>query len=420
MEQENKENDNHDELEYEKILYDNNDNNNIENEENININKNNSDFINYKNDFKPEFEENIQNIDNKDYNINNSRKNNNRIIEINNNDLNKDKYQSQEEDDFNPDINNENMEEFENNYINELQNKLNFIMEENNNLKIENQKMRKENENYEKIILNLNNDKNKLEEIIKNLQRKIPNENNQLNKYQKVELDFKSNYTDDQEYKDKIIILEKNNEQLSKSKNKLKSQNMHLQQQNKQILTDLRSKNNYITSIKDKMISVNEEYEKQIRFFEKMNDQSQSMVEQLFIERDKLIKENTELKNGINRLNNKIKQIIILTENKNNKDEITYYKSKLKEYKNRIVTLKNRIKELLGTNNMKICNTNKGKSTFIGNNNFNMNMIKNKSFRDNTHLNILTEGNLYDKNMKSRREHRKMNSNINFGINYNI
>ena len=39
---------------------------------------------------------------------------------------------------------------------------------------------------------------------------------------------------------------------------------MHLQQQNKQILTDLRSKNNYITSIKDKMISVNEEYEKQI------------------------------------------------------------------------------------------------------------------------------------------------------------
>ena len=71
MEQENKENDNHDELEYEKILYDNNDNNNIENEENININKNNSDFINYKNDFKPEFEENIQNIDNKDYNINN-------------------------------------------------------------------------------------------------------------------------------------------------------------------------------------------------------------------------------------------------------------------------------------------------------------------------------------------------------------
>ena len=83
---------------------------------------------------------------------------------------------------------------------------------------------------------------------------------------------------------------------------------------------------------------------------EKNNDQSQYQVQQLLKERDKLIEENKELNMGLNKVNEKVKESIIIFTNKSQQFNkiVQSYKNKLKEYKNKIILLKRRIDELLG------------------------------------------------------------------------
>ena len=487
----------------------------IENNEIQNINDNNSDFINNNNyneeiEGMPEEEENNENIEQNLDNENNDENNNNRIIKINKNNLNiegeysdnpnfnmynQNNINDNDNDNDNMDTNNENenfqlnQQLFNNdnvdesilNYINELQNKLNLVMNENDKLRMINQKilsgynelkninisldqklksvqmqnqklnqefsklkqtknnnmeivnLKNQIQNYEKIIFKLNNDKRILESKFENMQMQPSNQiqninllnykNNQLIKSPKDKISFSpknNNSSDDNQiYKNKIIILEKNNKKLSQSNNELENQNKYLQKENQKMFVDLKYKDNYIINMKDKISSFNNEYYRQINTFHKDKGQTQSLLNQLFFERDNLMKENIELKNGINQLNNKLKEISMFIQYQKfeNKDKIQkMYEDKLAEYKDKIIILKSRVNELLGIDTHGNHIPSRGNSARIGQKNINVNALKkNRSFKYNKNLNILTDFNLYTGQNKTMKDYRKNYSTFNYG-----
>lgn len=476
----------------------------IENNENPNINDNNSDFVS-KNNYNEEMEaagegeennENIeQNLENENYEENN---NNRMMMMMNNNDPNFNMYNQNNNDmngNENMELNNENenyqndqqlfndenIDESVKNYIFELQNKLNQVMNENdklrminqkllaglndlknrnialnqklNNAQIQNQRMNQEfaklkqvkNNNmeilnlrnqiqdYEKMIYKLNNDKIILESKIGNMQIPPTNQiqninllnykNNQLinSPKNKMPLNPKNNISneDNQIFKNKIMILEKNNKKLSQSNSELENQNKYLQKENQKMFVNLKNKDNYIINLNDKISEFNNEYNRQINTFHKDKNQTQSLLNQLFFERDRLVKENTDLKNAISQLNYKVKEISMIIQYKNsqNNDKMKImYEDKLKEYKNKIVILKNRINELLGVETHGNYLLSRGNSARNDPKNTNTNALrKNKSFKYNKNLNILTDFNLYRGPNKTVKEFGKNYSNFNFG-----
>ena len=474
----------------------------IENNENPNINDNNSDFVS-KNNYNEEMEaagegeENNENIEQNLENENYEENNNNRMM-MNNNDPNFNMYNQNNNDmngNENMELNNENenyqndqqlfndenIDESVKNYIFELQNKLNQVMNENdklrminqkllaglndlknrnialnqklNNAQIQNQRMNQEfaklkqvkNNNmeilnlrnqiqdYEKMIYKLNNDKIILESKIGNIQIPPTNQiqninllnykNNQLinSPKNKMPLNPKNNISneDNQIFKNKIMILEKNNKKLSQSNSELENQNKYLQKENQKMFVDLKNKDNYIINLNDKISEFNNEYNRQINTFHKDKNQTQSLLNQLFFERDRLVKENTDLKNAISQLNYKVKEISMIIQYKNtqNNDKMkTMYEDKLKEYKNKIVILKNRINELLGVETHGNYLLSRGNSARNDPKNTNTNALrKNKSFKYNKNLNILTDFNLYRGPNKTVKEFGKNYSNFNFG-----
>ena len=474
----------------------------IENNENPNINDNNSDFVS-KNNYNEEMEaagegeENNENIEQNLENENYEENNNNRMM-MNNNDPNFNMYNQNNNDmngNENMELNNENenyqndqqlfndenIDESVKNYIFELQNKLNQVMNENdklrminqkllaglndlknrnialnqklNNAQIQNQRMNQEfaklkqvkNNNmeilnlrnqiqdYEKMIYKLNNDKIILESKIGNVQIPPTNQiqninllnykNNQLinSPKNKMPLNPKNNISneDNQIFKNKIMILEKNNKKLSQSNSELENQNKYLQKENQKMFVDLKNKDNYIINLNDKISEFNNEYNRQINTFHKDKNQTQSLLNQLFFERDRLVKENTDLKNAISQLNYKVKEISMIIQYKNtqNNDKMkTMYEDKLKEYKNKIVILKNRINELLGVETHGNYLLSRGNSARNDPKNTNTNALrKNKSFKYNKNLNILTDFNLYRGPNKTVKEFGKNYSNFNFG-----
>ncbi len=474
----------------------------IENNENPNINDNNSDFVS-KNNYNEEMEaagegeENNENMEQNLENENYEENNNNRMM-MNNNDPNFNMYNQNNNDmngNENMELNNENenyqndqqlfndenIDESVKNYIFELQNKLNQVMNENdklrminqkllaglndlknrnialnqklNNAQIQNQRMNQEfaklkqvkNNNmeilnlrnqiqdYEKMIYKLNNDKIILESKIGNIQIPPTNQiqninllnykNNQLinSPKNKMPLNPKNNISneDNQIFKNKIMILEKNNKKLSQSNSELENQNKYLQKENQKMFVDLKNKDNYIINLNDKISEFNNEYNRQINTFHKDKNQTQSLLNQLFFERDRLVKENTDLKNAISQLNYKVKEISMIIQYKNsqNNDKMkTMYEDKLKEYKNKIVILKNRINELLGVETHGNYLLSRGNSARNDPKNTNTNALrKNKSFKYNKNLNILTDFNLYRGPNKTVKEFGKNYSNFNFG-----
>ena len=475
----------------------------IENNENPNINDNNSDFVS-KNNYNEEMEaagegeENNENIEQNLENENYEENNNNRMMMMNNNDPNFNMYNQNNNDmngNENMELNNENenyqndqqlfndenIDESVKNYIFELQNKLNQVMNENdklrminqkllaglndlknrnialnqklNNAQIQNQRMNQEfaklkqvkNNNmeilnlrnqiqdYEKMIYKLNNDKIILESKIGNIQIPPTNQiqninllnykNNQLinSPKNKMPLNPKNNISneDNQIFKNKIMILEKNNKKLSQSNSELENQNKYLQKENQKMFVDLKNKDNYIINLNEKISQFNNEYNRQINTFHKDKNQTQSLMNQLFFERDRLVKENTDLKNAISQLNYKVKEISMIIQYKNtqNNDKMkTMYEDKLKEYKNKIVILKNRINELLGVETHGNYLLSRGNSARNDPKNTNTNALrKNKSFKYNKNLNILTDFNLYRGPNKTVKEFGKNYSNFNFG-----
>ena len=489
----------------------------MENNENQNINDNNSDFINNNNyneeEALQEEEENNQNID---------QNNNNRIIEMNNNNNmnnNNEEFEMEGEFDYNnnePNIynnqnnnnNNDNMEnindnnENENmqqpqqiinaenideplqNYLYELQNKLNLVMNENDKLRminqkiviglneskkrnmalnqkikvlnLQNQKMNQELikikqvknsdieiknlknqiQNYEKMLYKINNDKKILESKIINMQMQIqsPNsqiknlnllnyKNNQLIRSPKAKMAFTQSNTMTNEniqvYKNQIIILEKNNKKLSQSNIELENQNKYLQKENQKMFVDLKNKDNFILSLKDKITAFNKEYNKQMNNFSKDNEQKQSCLDQLFFERDQLVKENQELKDRLNQVNYKLNEFSVM--NKMYKTEYNdkvkqMYEDKLEEYKRKIIILKQRVNELLGIETYGNNILSRGNSARLGHQNLSQSALKkNRSFKYNKNLNILTDFNIYNEKNRTMKDYRKIYSNFNFG-----
>ena len=461
--------------------------------ENNQIMDNNSDFVsnkNYNEDIEGviEDEENKENIEQNMEKENYEENNNDRVIELNSNNLENDKYELQGEynNDFNNNnlsenmqnnqqlFNNENLDESVQNYIVELQNKLNLVMNENDKLRminqkismgfndlknrnlslnqklknilLQNQKLRQmKNNNIElinsqnqiqylqNIIHQLSNDKKILESKLKNKQilssnqnqnlNILNNKNNQLIKSPKAKISFtptnNSQNENNQIYKNKIIILEKNNKKLSQNNNELENQNKYLQKENQKMFVDLKNKDNYIVNLNNKISLFKKEYNRQIDTFHKDNDQTQFLLNQLLFEREQLMKENSELKNGINQLNYKLKEISMFTKmqksdfnNKMNK----MYEDKLDEYKRKIIVLKNRIKELLGIETHSNYIISRGNSARIGHNNIQSNVIKkNRSFKYNKNLNILTDFNLYSGKNNTMKDYKKFYSNFDFG-----
>ena len=476
------------------IQFNNDKNNEIEN--NQNMNDNNSDFVNNNEEENiqniPVEEENNENVENDNQNIENLENENN--YENNNNEPNEFNNINQNNQDENMEINNEideaqnfpqminieNMDESLQNYIYDLQNRLNSVINENQKLKminqnivvglndsnkrnmamnqkikilnLQNQKMnqeliklnqmknnnielinlKKQIQNYEKMIYKINNDKEILETKIANMQTQTTNnnlnlinhKNNRLINSPKSKISYTQANTmtndNNQIYMNKIMILEKNNKKLSQNNIELENQNKYLQKVNQKMFVDLKNKDNYIISLKDKITSFNNEYNKQINSFSKDNDQKQSYIEQLFFERDQLMKENNELKERINQLNYKIKDFSLM----NNQYKLEYndkikqmYENKLNEYKQKIIILKKRINELLGVEMQSNNNYfyNRGNSARYGHQNLNNNIMKkNRSFKYNKHMNILTDFNFYNEKNKPTKDYRKIYANFNF------
>ena len=259
--------------------------------------------------------------------------------------------------------------------------------------------LRNQIQDYEKMIYKLNNDKIILESKIGNIQIPPTNQiqninllnykNNQLinSPKNKMPLNPKNNISneDNQIFKNKIMILEKNNKKLSQSNSELENQNKYLQKENQKMFVDLKNKDNYIINLNEKISEFNNEYNRQINTFHKDKNQTQSLMNQLFFERDRLVKENTDLKNAISQLNYKVEEISMIIQYKNsqNNDKMKImYEDKLKEYKNKIVILKNRINELLGVETHGNYLLSRGNSARHDPKNTNTNALrKNKSFK---------------------------------------
>ena len=217
---------------------------------------------------------------------------------------------------------------------------------------------------------------------------------------------------DNQIFKNKIMLLEKNNKKLSQGNTELINQNKYLQKENQKMFVDLKNKLNYIVNLKDKISEFKKEYHRQINTFQNDNNQTQSQMNQLFFQRDQLMKENSEMKNELNKLN----YLITYQKSESNDRMKKAYEDKLSKYKDRIIILKSRVNELLGIETHGKYPSSGGNSLRIGKRNVNINtMKKNRSFKYN-HLNILTDFNMYSEpQTRTMKDYRNNYTNFNLG-----
>ncbi len=154
-------------------------------------------------------------------------------------------------------------------------------------------------------------------------------------------------------YLNEIHFLEQKNEKLSEDLFLSQKENKNLENQIDTINLNLKYKDNIIQKLNEKLKNFSDEYNRQITSLGNNNNKSQFHIQQLFIENDKLVKKNNELNTGIKILNEKVKESLVMFNNKNEnfKKIIQNYQSKLKEYKTKIILLKKRIDELLSRNN---------------------------------------------------------------------
>ena len=280
-------------------------------------------------------------------------------------------------------------------------------------------------ENYEKLIYQLNNDKIILESKLGNMQMQLPNQAQNINllNYKnklirtpsaKMPTNMVNAMTneDNQIFKNKIMLLEKNNKKLSQGNTELINQNKYLQKENQKMFVDLKNKLNYIVNLKDKISEFKKEYHRQINTFQNDNNQTQSQMNQLFFQRDQLMKENNEMKNELNKLN----YLITYQKSESNDRMKKAYEDKLSKYKDRIIILKSRVNELLGIETHGKYPSSGGNSLRIGKRNVNINtMKKNRSFKYN-HLNILTDFNMYSEpQTRTMKDYRNNYTNFNLG-----
>jgi hypothetical protein len=233
---------------------------------------------------------------------------------------------------------------------------------------------------YESLISKLNLEKKILESRIENMQKDNQNEinlltnykNSEIQSYKKIINDLKnkekSNINninlnkkiynnkieeDSKFYLDKIKIFQQNNDQLSENIFRLEEENKNLKNEIDKSNLNSKYKDEIIKNLNDKMISFKNEYNGLINSLENDYNQSQLQVQHLFSENEKLMKENNDMEMGIKMMNEKVKDSLIMYDNKKNQfiKEVQAYKNKLNEYKIKIITLKRRVDELIGNNN---------------------------------------------------------------------
>ena len=233
---------------------------------------------------------------------------------------------------------------------------------------------------YESLISKLNLEKKILESRIENMQKDNQNEinlltnykNSEIQSYKKIINDLKNKEKnninninlnkkiynnkieeDSKFYLDKIKIFQQNNEQLSENIFRLEEENKNLKNEIDKNNLNTKYKDEIIKNLNDKMISFKNEYNGLINSLEIDYNQSQLQVQHLLSENEKLMKENNDMEMGIKMMNEKVKDSLIMYDNKKNQfiKEVQAYKNKLKEYKIKIITLKRRIDELIGNNN---------------------------------------------------------------------
>ena len=257
--------------------------------------------------------------------------------------------------------NNDNMEQVEqyeqdegigNNYddiIEGYKKKITNLEKDNLNLKgmlekkqNENNKKLKESELIrEKVI----SDKEKMQKIIEELRAQINSQNSNNN---------------DEYFYNKVDKLEKENEDLSQmiyEKEKLYyNLENKFNEMKKEMKKKTREKDEIIKKLRDTINSFSKENNRQVDSLHKNCEQKQEQIDQLILDRDKLLEENEGLKNGIIKLNNRVKDMILNINNKNYEynSKIRAYEDKLTEYKKKIILLKQKIDEMhLKNNNLK-------------------------------------------------------------------
>ena len=232
---------------------------------------------------------------------------------------------------------------------------------------------------YESLISKLNLEKKILESRIENMQKDNQNEinlltnykNSEIQSYKKIINDLKNKEKnninninlnkkiynnkieeDSKFYLDKIKIFQQNNDQLSENIFRLEEENKNLKNEIDKNTLNSKYKDEIIKNLNNKMISFKNEYNGIINSLENDYNQSQLQVQHLFSENEKLMKENNDMEMGIKMMNEKVKDSLIMYDNKKKQftKEIQAYKNKLKEYKIKIITLKRRIDELTGNN----------------------------------------------------------------------
>lgn len=209
--------------------------------------------------------------------------------------------------------------------------------------------------------------------LSKNIDLKPKNNNEEINNLSDKEtiIQLKNQQKEDKKH---IELLKKTVNNLLSSKKGKSNQNnsnnefsnvdqmiqlQQLQEENKNLKNEIdksnlnsKYKDEIIKNLNDKMISFKNEYNGLINSLENDYNQSQLQVQHLFSENEKLMKENNDMEMGIKMMNEKVKDSLIMYDNKKNQfiKEVQAYKNKLNEYKIKIITLKRRIDELTGNN----------------------------------------------------------------------
>ena len=265
--------------------------------------------------------------------------------------------------------------------------------------KIENLKKEHQNE-IKKIINNKDNEIRENQKIINDLKNKLNNNNNLEHNVIKNIYYTKNNKTPKSSY---------HNYNVDKISQDLKSNN-YLKNEIEKLKNNSKYKDTIIKSLREQIHNFSNEYNRQISSLEKNNIQSQSQIEQLFKERDLLMKQNNELTMGINELNDKVKATLIMFNKKNDefKNTIHYYKNKNNEYKNKIILLKRKIDEINGIYNINKYPKSKDNSVILKSKIkiFNLNNT-NKSQRLNRNRNnYLTENNTKSFSKKASNDYK--------------
>ena len=284
--------------------------------------------------------------------------------------------------------------------IMQLKSKINEYEIINKKLKLEKQmiitkfeNMIKDYQNEINLITNIKDSEiQSLKKIINELKNQQKSSINNFNMNKQI---FNNKINEDSKfYLDKIKLLGKHNEQLSKELFEAENENKDLKNQIDSMNLKLKFKDSIIKNLDEKIRTFSDKYNRQINLFEKNNDQSQLQVQQLFKEREQLIKENNELNMGINKIDEKVKGYLMMFNNKNQKynNTINSYKNKLKEYKNKIVLLKRRIDQLLSNGNNQFMR--KDKSQFMKNKNMSF-FLPNKGSYSQGKLNLSYGNNIF-------------------------